>query len=560
MVQPYNAKNCAAAIIKILENHGVTHVFGVPGAKIDSLFIALKHSKIKLVLCRHEQNAAFMAAAFGRLTGTIGVCIATSGPGITNLTTGLATATSEGDPVLAIGGEVPLDERLKKTHQSLDAVDLMKAVTKFSAEVVTAHQLAEIIGNAIRVAESGRPGAVFVSLPKDVGLSDFDGDATASWGKKIPQGPCSDLAIADAAKALHASKRPIAILGMQSSSKTCSEALIEFLKKTQIPYISTFQGAGAWVEKQGASIYAGRIGLFRNQPADKLLEQADLVITIGYDAIEYDPAIWNANNTRPMICIDTIRADQDNSFIPTAELIGDIGHSLTLLSDAVSINMIDIDSDYIAAAQQAFQEVQSTIAEGKAMDNFPVQPLRLVYELQKQMTDATHVALDVGSNYIWTNRYGVTHHARQVLVSNGQQTLGVSVPWAIALSLLYPDQRVLSVSGDGGFLFSSMELETAVRVGAKFVHVIWDSHSYDMVAFQEMAHYGESAGVELGGYDVVKMAESFGCKGYSIKSANELPHVFEEAFKAEVPVLIHVPVDYSLNARLMEDIHQSFIN
>lgn len=557
MVQPYNAKNCASALVKILENHGVTHVFGVPGAKIDSVFVALKHSKIKLILCRHEQNAAFMAAAFGRLTGTIGVCIATSGPGVTNLTTGLATATSEGDPVLAIGGEVPLDERLKKTHQSLNAVDLMKAVTKYSEEVVTSNQLAEIVGNAIRVAESDRPGAVFVSLPKDIGLSNFDGDATANWGKKSPQGPGSDLAIADAVQALHASKRPIVILGMQSSSEACSQSLIQFLKKTQIPYISTFQGAGAWVEKQGASIYGGRIGLFRNQPTDKLLDQADLVITVGYDPIEYDPAIWNANNKRPIICVDTIRADQDNDFLPRAELLGDIGHSLMLLSDAVNIN---IAPDYIQVAQQAFQEVQSTIAEGKTMDNFPIQPLRLVHELQKHMTNDTHVALDVGSNYIWTNRYCVTHHARQVLVSNGQQTLGVSVPWAIALSLLYPEQRVLSVSGDGGFLFSSMELETAVRVGAKFVHVIWDSHSYDMVAFQEMAHYGECAGVELGSYDVVKMAESFGCKGYSIKSADELPHVFDEAFKAEVPVLIHVPVDYSLNERLMEDIHQSFIN
>lgn len=557
MIQTYNSKNCSAAIVKILENHGVTHVFGVPGAKIDSLFVALKHSKIQIVLCRHEQNAAFMAAAFGRLTGKIGVCIATSGPGVTNLTTGLATATSEGDPVLAIGGEVPLDERLKKTHQSLDAVDLMKTVTKYSAEVVTANQLAEIIGNAIRISESDRPGAVFVSLPKDIGLTDFDGDVTANWGKKSLRGPGNQLAITEASKALNASKRPIVLMGMQSSSDACIQPLTQFLKKTKIPYISTFQGAGAWVEKQGASTYAGRIGLFRNQPTDKLLDQADLVITIGYDPIEYDPSIWNASNKRPIICIDTIQPDQDNDFIPIAELIGDIASSLTLLGDLVNIK---VDEDYIKAAQSAFQEVQATIAEGKNIDKFPIQPLRLIHELQKQMTQDTHVALDVGSNYIWTNRYCITHHARQVLVSNGQQTLGVSVPWAIALSLLYPHQRVLSISGDGGFLFSSMELETAVRMGAKFVHVIWDSHSYDMVAFQEMAHYGECAGVELGHYDVVKMAESFGCKGYRIQSAHELPHVLEEAFKAEVPVLIHVPVDYSMNVRLMEDIHQSFIN
>lgn len=557
MVQPNNPKNCANAIVKMLENHGVTHVFGVPGAKIDSLFIALKHSKIELVLCRHEQNAAFMAAAFGRVTGKVGVCVATSGPGVTNLVTGLATATSEGDAVLAIGGEVPVDERLKKSHQSLDATTLMKPATKYSAEIVTPDQVGEVFGNAIRTAESGRPGAVFVSLPKDVGLADYPGDANAAWGKNLAAGAGAESAIAAAAEVLNASKRPVAILGMQSSAPSCAADLINFFKKTGIPYISTFQGAGAWVEQKAGSTYAGRLGLFRNQPADKLLDQADTVLTIGYDPIEYDPSIWNTGNTRPVVCVDAIPADQDNAFLPAAELIGDIGASLNALADKVNVK---VDAGYLDTAKKAIAEVQSTIAEGQKMDAFPVQPLRLIYELQKQMTPDTHVALDVGSNYIWTNRYCAADHARQLLVSNGQQTLGVSIPWAIALSLLNPGKRVLSTSGDGGFLFTSMELETAVRIGAKFVHVIWDSHSYDMVEFQEVAHYGESAGVKLGNYDPVQLAESFGCKGYRIKSADDLPKVFEEAFKSDVPVLIHVPVDYSLNERLMQDVHQSYLN
>ncbi len=556
MTQPNNLKNCSNAIVTMLENHGVTHVFGIPGAKIDSLFVALKHSKIELVLCRHEQNAAFMAAAFGRATGKVGVCIATSGPGVTNLTTGLATATSEGDPVLAIGGEVPVDERLKKTHQSLDATSLMRAATKFSAEIVTPDEVGEVVGNAIRAAESGRPGAVFVSLPKDVGLADFPGDANAAWGKKVPSGAGAESAIAAAAKILNASKKPIAILGMQSSVNESAAALVNFFKKSGIPYVSTFQGAGAWIAREAGSVYAGRIGLFRNQPADKLLDQADVVLTVGYDPIEYDPSIWNTGNQRPIICIDAIPADQDNAFLPAAELVGDIGASLQALADKTTIQL---DAAYVAAAKTAIQSVQATVAEGQKMDGFPVQPLRLVHELQQQMTPETHVALDVGSNYIWTNRYCAADYARQVFVSNGQQTLGVSIPWAIALSLLYPNQRVLSVSGDGGFLFTATELETAVRVGAKFVHVIWDSHSYDMVDFQEVAHYGENAGVKLGSYDVVKFAESFGCQGYNVKSVDELPGIFEAAFKADVPVLIHVPVDYSLNQRLMEDVIQSYL-
>ena len=557
MIQPNNPKNCSNAIVKMLENHGVTHAFGVPGAKIDSIFVALKHSKIKLVLCRHEQNAAFMAAAFGRLTGKIGVCIATSGPGVTNLTTGLATATSEGDPVLAIGGEVPIDERLKKTHQSLDSTSLMKFATKFSAEIVSADQVGEVVGNAIRVAESGRSGAVFLSLPKDVGLADYPGDVNATWGKKLPMGAAPDTVVQQAAKILNASKRPIAILGMQSSANGSADALVNFFKKSGIPYISTFQGAGAWIESKGGSTYAGRIGLFRNQPADKLLDQADAVLAIGYDPIEYDPSIWNTGNARPVVCIDTIAADQDNAFLPAAELIGDVGLSLNALSAAINIK---IEASFASAAKTAVKEIQDTLDEGKAMNKFPVQPLRLVHELQKQMTADTHVALDVGSNYIWTNRYCAADKARQVMVSNGQQTLGVSVPWAIAMSLLYPGQRILSTSGDGGFLFTATELETAVRMGAKFVHVLWDSHSYDMVAFQEQAHYGETAGIKLGNYDVVKFAETFGCKGYSVKSADELPAIFDEAFKSDVPVLIHVPVDYSLNERLMENVIQSYIN
>jgi acetolactate synthase I/II/III large subunit len=557
MTEPNNPNNCSNAIVRMLEKHGVTHAFGVPGAKIDSLFVALKHSKIQLVLCRHEQNAAFMAAAFGRMTGKVGVCIATSGPGVTNLVTGLATATSEGDPVLAIGGEVPVAERLKKTHQSLDSTTLMKPATKYSAEIVSTLDVDELLGKAIREAESGRPGAAFLSLPKDVGLADFPGDLSGNWGQPVEQGPAATSSIQAAAAALNSSKRPIVLLGMQSSSPKYKDALVNFFKASGIPYISTFQAAGAWLAKYSGATYAGRVGLFRNQPADKLLDQADCVLTIGYDPIEYDPGMWNTGNKRPVISLDVILADQDHAFLPSVELLGDIGSTLQALTPNVDVN---IDAQYLADAQAAVAEVQSTLAEASELGGFPVAPVRLVRAIQEAITADTHVALDVGSNYIWTNRYCASDHARQVLVSNGQQTLGVSIPWAIALSLLNPHARVLSTSGDGGFLFTSMELETAVRVGAKFVHIIWNSHSYDMVAFQEEAHYGETAGVNLGEYDVVKYAEAFGCKGYHISSADELPKVIEEAFTSDVPVLINVPVDYSKNMRLMQDVHQSFIN
>lgn len=344
---------------------------------------------------------------------------------------------------------------------------------------------------------------------------------------------------------------------MQSSGQASRHALVNFLRATGIPYVSTFQGAGAWVERSGGSPYAGRIGLFRNQPADKLLDQADCVVTIGFDAIEYDPSIWNTNGKRPIICIDAIAPDQDHAYLPAAELIGDISATLDLLTPSVHCN---IDATFVNAARASFAEVQATLNEATSMNQFPVQPLRLVHELRKVITPETHVAIDVGSNYIWMNRYCASDNARQMLVSNGQQTLGVSIPWAIALSLLYPDARILSSSGDGGFLFTATELETAVRVGARFVHIVWNSRSYDMVAFQEDAHYGETAGVDLGDYDVVKFAQAFGCVGYDIKSPDQLPEVLAKAFEADVPVLINVPVNYSHNMRLMQDVHQSFLN
>lgn len=557
MTEPNNPKNCANAIVRMLEAHGVTHIFGIPGAKIDSLFVAIKHSSIELVLCRHEQNAAFMAAAFGRVTGKVGVCIATSGPGVTNLVTGLATATSEGDPVLAIGGEVPVAERLKKTHQSLNATELMRPATKFSAEILSPLSVDELLGKAIREAESGRPGAAFLSLPKDIGLADFAGDMTGNWGQALLQGPAARASIELATRILAGSQRPVALLGMQSSGQASRDALVGFLRATGIPYVSTFQGAGAWVEQSGGSPYAGRVGLFRNQPADKLLGEADCVVTIGFDAIEYDPSIWNTGEKRPVICIDAISADQDHAYLPAAELIGDIAATLEALTQSVHCK---IDPDFTTAARASFAEVQNTLGEATFMNQFPVQPLRLVHELQKIITSETHVAIDVGSNYIWMNRYCASDHARQMLVSNGQQTLGVSIPWAIALSLLYPGARILSSSGDGGFLFTATELETAVRVGAKFVHIIWNSRSYDMVAFQEDAHYGETAGVDLGDYDVVKFAQAFGCIGYDIESPDQLPDILAKAFTADVPVLINVPVDYSHNMRLMQNVHQSFLN
>ncbi len=547
--------NGAEFLVKVLENHGVTKVFGIPGAKIDSVFTALLDSPIELVVCRHEQNAAFMAQAFGRLTGRIGVCLVTSGPGVTNLVTGLATATTEGDPVLAIGGEVSLDDRYKHTHQSLDAIALMQPVTRFAQSALNSHDLPEVLGNAIRAAEKGRQGAAFLGLPKDVGLAKIDDDPTAGWGQSVRQGPSHPASLRETADILNGFKRPLLLLGMQASAPCLSEALKKYVQGSGLPYCATFQGPGRWVAPEQ---YVGRLGLFRNQPADALLNEADGVICIGFDPVEYDPSVWNSDQRRTIVNVDVQPADQDRAFLPRVELIGDLHQTLIAMA---TLPAISVSADFLQLQRASESELHATATEGLFMGGAaPVHPLRLVHEISAVTTEDTTLCLDVGSHYIWMNRYAQTERARQVLVSNGQQTLGVALPWAIAAGMVRPGLPVISVSGDGGFLFTATELETAVRMGSRFVHVIWNSHSYNMVEFQEQAHYGRVSGIKLGDFDVVKFAEAFGAKGYTIHNADDLGPALQDALQQLVPALINVPVDYSENIRLMQNVHQEFIH
>ena len=551
------SRNTAQALVRILEKLGVETVFGIPGAKIDSVFEALLDSKIRLVICRHEQNAAFMAAAVGRLTGKVGVVLVTSGPGVANLATGLATATTEGDPVLAIGGEVPLEERSKSTHQSLLSVTLMRPVTKYAAEIVTPLQIGELVSEAVRAAETGRPGATFLSLPRDVGLAPCDVDTDLPFGRVPSAGAGATSEAEKMAKVLAASKKPTLLLGMQASDPRCSEQIRQFIAATGIPFVSTFQGPGEWAAGKNTKLFGGRIGLFKNQPGDRLLAASDCVVTIGYEPVEYDPEFWNEDPRRPILAVDSVPARQDRHYLPTAELIGDIGASLTLLQNKAQVK---IDPAHLALAAAGRSEIDGALAKGAKKEEFPVHPLRILHELNQVVTDETTVALDVGSNYVWMNRYFAAHRARQVLVSNGQQTLGVALPWAIATHLLRPGKPIISVSGDGGFMFSSTELETAVRLGARFVHLVWDSGTYDMVAFQEQAHYGKTAGIQLGHVDIPKFAEAFGCRGVAIRKAAELGPALREGLASPVPFLIQIPVDYSENLSLMKELHATALN
>ncbi|HGD0432550.1 TPA: acetolactate synthase AlsS [Streptococcus agalactiae] len=545
----------ADLIVDSLINHDVKYVFGIPGAKIDRVFDTLEDKGPELIVARHEQNATFMAQAVGRITGEPGVVIATSGPGISNLATGLVTATDEGDAVLAIGGQVKRGDLLKRAHQSMNNVAMLEPITKYSAEVHDPNTLSETVANAYRLAKSGKPGASFISIPQDV--TDSPVSVKAIKPLSAPKlGSASVLDINYLAQAINSAVLPVLLLGNGASSEGVTAAVRRLLDAVKLPVVETFQGAGIVSRELEDETFFGRVGLFRNQPGDMLLKRADLVIAIGYDPIEYEARNWNAEISARIIVIDVEQAEIDTYFQPERELIGDMAHTLDLLLPAIKgYELPEGSKEYLKGLRNNIENVSDVKFDRDSAHGL-VHPLDLIDVLQENTTDDMTVTVDVGSHYIWMARYFKSYEARHLLFSNGMQTLGVALPWAISAALLRPNTKVISVSGDGGFLFSAQELETAVRLHLPIVHIIWNDGKYNMVEFQEEMKYGRSSGVDFGPVDFVKYAESFGAKGYRVDSKDS----FEETLKQALidaengPVLIDVLIDYKDNVTLGETI------
>lgn len=555
-MSPNTFKTGAQIVVESLERHGVTYVFGIPGAKIDKVFDALRSSSIETVVCRHEQNAAFIAGGIGRLTGKAGVAIATSGPGVSNLTTGLATANSEGDPIVALGGSVATSQGLKQIHQTLQAVSVLKPVTKFCVEATSGESIGEVMANAFRAAESDRPGAAYVNLPKDI----MEGEAKCE-ALDVPApprfGPGSRESLADAAKIINGAQRPMLVLGLLASRPENADAVRRFLHKTGMPVVGTFQAAGT-ISAELFHSFAGRIGQLGNTPGDELLAAADVIITVGYDPVEYDPSIWNHARSARIIHLDSTRADIDNFYSPTVEVLGDIGASLAALAELVNRLVLSPDVDNFLS-KLASKRVLRIEDANRYIEN-PIHPLRIVAELQKWLADDVTLCLDMGSFHLWIAHFLFSFRARQILISNGQQTLGVSLPWGIASCLVRPNEKTLSISGDGGFLFSAMELETAVRLKLNLVHMVWINGTYDMVAVQEESKYNRRSGVDFGPVDVVKYAEAFGAVGFMIEAPDQIGQTLKKAFEIPGPVLIGIRVDYRDNHKLFENVHEHLLN
>jgi acetolactate synthase-1/2/3 large subunit len=551
-VEPkHPSQSAAQLLIRSLEKQEVKFIFGIPGGKIMPTFDVLNDEGPRLILCRHEQNAAFMAGAIGRLTGRPGVCMVTSGPGTGNLATGAATATTEGDPMVAIGGSVGLPDALKQTHQTLDSVAMMKPVTKYSVSINSADSTGEVVANAFRSAMAPRAGAAFIAFPQDIQRAATDAAAPPRMTLP-PMGAAPPEFVTQAAALIRTAAMPVLLLGMGASEPAATAAVRRLLAKFAMPTVGTFQGAGA-ISRQLLPLFYGRIGLFRNQPGDKVLAKADVVITVGYDPVEYGPDAWNAARQAKIIHIDDFPADIDNFYQPQIELRGSVERTLDALTDSLD-----------ARTLLASKELGSIHSEWKALQQptLPasgqlVHPLTFVITLRALVDDDNIIASDIGSNYIWMGRHFFDYEPRKLIFSNGQQTLGVGIPWAIAASLLYPSKKVVATVGDAGFLYSSMDLETAVREKANITIFIFRDGTYNMVAFQQQNLYGRTSGVRFGETDFVKYAEAMGATGLRVSSPAELEIVMRKALDMPGVVIVDVPMDYSSNVELGRHVLES---
>lgn len=543
-------------IIDSLKKHKIDMVFGIPGAKIDRLFQGLdgkdSDDAPKLIVTRHEQNAVFMAQAYGRLTGKTGVAIATSGPGVGNLTTGLMTANAEGDPVLAIGGQVQRKDLYRATHQRTPSKRLMAPITHFSAEIQDPNNISETMSNAIEATQESRKGAAFISLPQDIDDAVVT-ETPLPYYAKPKMGPADSDDIAELAKLIKSSKLPVILVGQRVGDKHTTKALRNLLSNYSFPVVETYQAAGVISRELEERTYFGRIGLFRNQVGDQLLAKSDLVITVGYDPIEYEPRNWNKDAKLRIVNLDTVPAQIDNNFTPIMQLVGNIATSLKQLDK--ELNGFEYPANEIDLLKKFKHELDLDKEETDESNGKLNHPLAIVRALQKNVDDNTTVALDVGSHYIWMARHFRSYQPHHLLISNGMQTLGVGLPWAITAALLNPEKKAVAVVGDGGFMFSSVELSTAVQHHLNIVIVVWnDGGHYDMVRFQEEMKYQDSAGVNFGQVDLVKFAESFGATGLRVDDPSNLEETMKRAFSVEGPVVVDVPVDYSHNHELAKSL------
>jgi acetolactate synthase I/II/III large subunit len=543
------ARKASDVFVECLEAEGVRHVFGIPGEETLDLNESLESSSIEFVPVRHEQGGAYMADVYGRLTGRAGVCLGTLGPGAMNLTGPVADAFLDRAPLVALTGQSDLERMHKESHQYIDVVGVMQPITKWNARVGDPNIIPEVVRKAFKVAESEKPGATHIELPEDVMEAELDASPLPRRKPVQPEPAARELL--KAADIIRGALNPVALAGNGVIRADAAPALREFVRATGIPVAETFMGKG--VMDADDTKMLGSVGLQSGDYKMAGFEDADVVIAIGFDLVEHAPKHWNPDSDKKIVCIDSLPAEIDEYFIPEVELIGDIYHILSRLGEECR------HVPHSGGSERLREVVLGRFEAAKDDNQFPMQPPRALYEIREALGREDILISDVGLHKLWIGRMFPAYEPNTVLIANGLAGMGFAIPAAIAAKLVHPDRAVVAVNGDGGFLMNCQELETATRLKTAFVTVIWENQQFGSIVWKQDKKFGRHFGVDFTNPDFVKLAESFGMPAWRIGGVDEFGSRLREALALDVPSLIVLPIDYSLDVAISEELGQETV-
>ena len=535
-------RTVARLIVECLENEGVEFVFGLPGEENLHMIDALADSSIRFITTRDERGAAFMADTYGALTGKPGVCLATLGPGAINLMLGIANAQLDSHPLVAIAAQAGLNRIYKESHQFVDLVSLYRPITKWGDMVTVPDAAPEMVRKAFKQAQTERPGATFIILPEDVAELGAEGEPLTV---NVPRDPApSEDQVHRAAHVLETAAHPVVLAGPGVERDGAMDALIRFSERLNVPVATTFLGKGVFPDDHPNAL--GTIGFMVRDYANFGFDRADVVVAVGYDLVEYSPSRWNPNRDKRIVHIHRTVAEVDAHYTLAVGLQGSIGEALDAIAASSDIHAI------AGAVPPVRGLVREELERGAVDEAFPVKPQRLVADIRAAMGHDDIVLCDTGAAKMWMARLYPTYRPNTCLISNGLATMAFSLPGAFAAKLVHPERKVLASMGDGAFLMSVAEIETAVRERVPFVILVWVDGGYGLIGWKQDIHFGRRSAVSFGNPDFVELAESFGARGYQIGSAGELLPTLRKALDDDVVSVIACPVDYRENAHLIE--------
>lgn len=533
----------ADLFIRCLENEGVEYVFGIPGEENLDVMDALLGSSIRFITVRHEQGAAFMADVYGRLTGRAGVCLATLGPGATNLITGVADANMDHAPLVAIAGQAGTNRLHKESHQVLDLTNLFEPITKYSTSLLDPDIIPEVVRKAFKLAQSEKTGAAFIEFPENIAEMDVDLDLLPVTQPGEPEPSAGKLS--EAAALISTARHPMILAGNGVVRSGASAQLAGFAEKLNIPAANTFMAKGVIPFKHRCAL--GSAGLQANDYVSCGFDQADVIICVGYDLVEYHPYLWHPGRDRTIIHIDYSPAETDAHYPVAVGVIGDIRLSLERIA---RLAMPHQGAHVRPLRERLVREMDQHRDD---MD-FPVKPQKIIWDLRTALDLEDIVVCDVGAHKMWMARMFRCEHPNTCIISNGFASMGIAVPGAIAAKLVHPERHVVAVTGDAGFMMNSQEIETAIRCKLPIVILIWSDSSYGLIEWKQMNQFKRISNVHFSNPDFVAYAESFGAKGYRVERTADFPAILEAALANNTVSIIDCPVDYRENIKLTEQL------